>query len=184
MFALVQLRRRVSISTAALAVGMALFMAACGSSAGKSTAPGAADHPATMFKTAKAPGLGTVLTDARGRTVYLLTSGGHTNVPCGDSNGCTKLWPPLPLPAGTPAATAGPGVQASLLGTMRLSDGQMYPTYGGWLLYEFAGDSGSGQARGQGIVSFGGTWYAISPSGDPVTSPVSTPTTSGNGYGY
>jgi hypothetical protein len=67
------------------------------------------------------------------------------------------------------AAKAGSGVQASLLGTMKLSDGETYPTYNGWLMYEFSGDGGPGQGKGQGIKSFGGTWYALSPAGTPVT---------------
>ena len=121
-----------------------------------------------MFSAMNVPGVGMVLVDGRGRTVYLLTSGDHTNVPCDDSSGCTKVWPDLPLPQGTSSAVAGSGLQASLLSTMKLSDGETYPTYNGWLMYEYVGDSGPGQANGQGIQSFGGTWYAISPAGTPV----------------
>jgi predicted lipoprotein with Yx(FWY)xxD motif len=121
-----------------------------------------------MFSAMNVQGVGMVLVDGRGRTVYLLTSGGHTNVPCDDASGCTKVWPDLPLPQGTSSAMAGSGLQASLLSTTKLSDGETYPTYNGWLMYEYVGDSGPGQANGQGIQSFGGTWYAISPAGTPV----------------
>ena len=110
-----------------------------------------------------------VVVDGRGRTIYLLTSGDHTNVPCDDASGCTKVWPDLPLPQGTSAARAGSGIQASLLSTMKLSNGETYPTYNGWLMYEYVGDVGSAQSHGQGIQSFGGTWYAISPAGTPIT---------------
>jgi len=109
-----------------------------------------------------------VVVDGRGRTVYVLTADGHTNAPCTDASGCTKVWPDLPLPDGTSSAKAGTGIQASLLGTMKLSDGETYPTYNGWLMYEYVGDSASGQGTGQGITSFGGTWYALSASGTPV----------------
>jgi predicted lipoprotein with Yx(FWY)xxD motif len=126
--------------------------------------------PSAMFSTAKVAGVGTVLVDGQGRTVYILTTGGHTNVPCTDSSGCTKLWPDLPLPSGTSAAKAGMGVKPSLLGTKKLSDGETYPTYSGWLMYEYTGDSGPGQANGEGIKSFGGTWYVLSPSGQPIKS--------------
>jgi predicted lipoprotein with Yx(FWY)xxD motif len=111
-----------------------------------------------------------VLVDGKGRTVYILTSGGKTNVPCTDASGCTKLWPDLPLPDAVSAAKAGTGVDASLLGTKKLKDGETYPTYNGWLVYEYAGDTGPGQANGQGIKSFGGTWYVLNSSGAPVTS--------------
>lgn len=143
--------------------------------------------PSTMFSTAKVAGVGTVLVDGRGRTVYILTTGGLTNVPCTDSSGCTKLWPDLPLPSGTSAAKAGMGVRASLLGTKKLSDGQTYPTYSGWLVYEYTGDSGPGQTNGEGIKSFGGTWYVLSPSGRPVKSKSggsSNSGGSGGGRGY
>jgi predicted lipoprotein with Yx(FWY)xxD motif len=53
---------------------------------------------------------------------------------------------------------------------MKLSDGETYPTYNGWLMYEYTGDSGPGQANGQGLRSFSGTWYVLNASGNPVTS--------------
>ncbi len=170
------------------AVAAALALTACGSSSkGNAGAGGSAatsSQPGTSFHSVAVSGLGTVVVDARGMTVYILTSGGQKNVPCTDSTGCTKVWPALPLPAGVAAAKAGPGVQASLLGTTKLSDGRTYPTYNGWLMYEYAADPGPGHGGGQGIQSFGGTWYALSPAGSPITSP-STPTTSGSGgYGY
>jgi predicted lipoprotein with Yx(FWY)xxD motif len=140
--------------------------------------------PSAMFSTAKLAGVGTVLVDGRGRTVYILTSGGHTNVPCTDSSGCTKLWPDLPLSSGTSKARAGMGVKASLLGTKKLSDGETYPTYNGWLMYEYAGDSASGQSNGEGITSFGGTWYVLNPGGQPVKSKSGGSSSSGGGGGY
>ena len=56
-----------------------------------------------------------------------------------------------------------------MLGTKKSSDGEKYPTYNGWLMYEYTGDTGPDQVNGQGISSFGGTWYILSPSGDPLT---------------
>jgi hypothetical protein len=84
------------------------------------------------------------------------------------------------------AATAGAGLQKALLATMKSSDGATYPTYKGWLMYEYAGDDATGQANGEGIHSFGGTWYALSPAGTPVMTPSgsSTSGTSGGGYHY
>jgi hypothetical protein len=53
-------------------------------------------------------------------------------------------------------------------------------------MYEYVSDSGPGLAHGQGIQSFGGTWYAISPAGMPVSAgaapAVSSSTSSSNGY--
>jgi hypothetical protein len=75
------------------------------------------------------------------------------------------------------SAKAGTGINASLLGTKTLN-GQTYPTYHGWLMYEYSGDSGPGQAKGQKIKSFGGTWYVLNPAGNLVTS-----TSGGSGGG-
>jgi len=141
-----------------------------------------------MFGTATVSGLGTVIVDAKGRTVYVLTADGKTNVPCEDSTGCTKVWPDLPFPSGVTGAAAGPGAQASMLGSMKLSDGETYPTYNGWLMYEFSGDSGPAQGHGEGIQSFGGTWYALNASGALVrpgaAAATATTAASGGGAGY
>jgi hypothetical protein len=73
----------------------------------------------------------------------------------------------------------------------------MQVTADGAPLYYFSGDSAAGQVNGQGIKSFGGVWYAVQASGQPLTSAaaaastpnaaggaVATPTSSGSSYGY
>jgi predicted lipoprotein with Yx(FWY)xxD motif len=155
-------------------LGVAALLAGCGGGSKPATttttsSPGSAAKPSTSFSTANVSGVGTAVVDGSGRTVYILTADGHTNVPCTAASGCTKLWHNLPLPNGTSAAKGGMGITASLLGTKTLS-GMTFPTYHGWLMYEYTGDSGPGQSNGQGIKSFGGTWYALKASGSPVTS--------------
>jgi predicted lipoprotein with Yx(FWY)xxD motif len=114
-------------------------------------------------------GVGTVLVNGDGRTLYLLSSEKGGKLTCTDRNGCTKFWPDTELPSGMTHGVAGSGVQASLLSTVRSDDGSLYLTYAGYPLYTYVGDSAAGQDHGQGVVSFGGTWWAISPSGAPVT---------------
>jgi predicted lipoprotein with Yx(FWY)xxD motif len=116
----------------------------------------------------------------------MLTSEKGGKITCTDGNGCTKVWPDTELPKGTTAATAGRGVQASLLGTAKGADGDLYVTYHGWPLYTYAGDSGPAEAHGEGLTSFGGTWYVLNAAGTPVTSAHtqssgSSPGGSGNG---
>lgn len=165
-------------------VALAATLAGCGGGSTKPTtslsSPGSSTGAGAKFSTANVSGVGSVVVDGRGRTVYILTSGGHTNVPCTSSSGCTKLWPALPLPGGM-SPKAGTGINASLLGTKTLG-GKSYPTYHGWLMYEYSGDSGAGQANGQGIKSFGGTWYALNASGNPVTSKSGGSGGGGGGY--
>lgn len=171
---------------AAGVLATAMVASACGSNSKTSgRASSGASKPGATFRVANVSGLGMVVVDGRGRTVYNLTSGDHRNVPCGDSNGCTTVWPDLPLPDASSKPRAGSGINASLLGTVKVGS-ETYPTYNGWLMYEYVGDSGPGQASGQGIKSFGGTWFALNPMGRPITStgPSSPSTTSGKGGGY
>jgi predicted lipoprotein with Yx(FWY)xxD motif len=183
-----------TLRAALLAAGV-VALAACGSSSGgnagasaASASSGSGTAPGSSFSVKSVTGLGNVLVDGRGRTVYFLTSGNHHNLTCDSANACTNYWPSLPLPSGMSAATAGAGVNASLLGTMTGSDGKTYPTYGGWLLYEYVGDSGPGQAHGEQIHSFGGVWYAVTAAGAPAmpaAAPAPTPSASTRGgYGY
>jgi predicted lipoprotein with Yx(FWY)xxD motif len=156
----------------------ALAAAACGSSS-RSAATGSTTTVASAcftVKTAMVNGVGTVLVNGNGRNFDLLTSEKGGELTCTDSNGCTGLWPDTKLPSGVSSAVAGAGVQGSLLGTVRSSDGKLLVTYAGYPLYLYAGDSGPGKVGGEGMSSFGGTWWAISPSGAPATrSSSSTP---------
>lgn len=168
----------------------AVALAACGSSGStgaNSTGPGSNSSAGTStsasggstassqaavptVSTAAVAGFGTVLVNGDGRTLYLLTSEKGGQLTCTDANGCTKIWPDTELPSGVTAAKAGSGIQTSLLGTVKDAAGSLYVTYGGYPLYTFAPDSAPGDAKGEGITSFGGTWYVINASGQPVTS--------------
>ena len=111
--------------------------------------------------------LGTVLVAGNGRTLYLLTADSAGKPTC-TASPCIGVWPPLLLPASATSPEAGAGATASLLGTATGAGGATQVTYKGWPLYMYSGDSGPGQNNGEGISSFGGTWYAISPTGQPV----------------
>jgi predicted lipoprotein with Yx(FWY)xxD motif len=178
------------MAAASLATAAVIGLAACGSSSKKvGAASPSTSAPAAASVTIAAtnvPGVGTVLVNASdGKTLYLLTSEKGGKLTCTDANGCTKVWPDTELPAGVTQATAGKGVQASMLGTVKNTAGNLYVTYGGWPLYEYSGDPGPGMANGQAIVSFGGTWWALNAAGQPVTTAAggsSTSTTSGYKY--
>jgi predicted lipoprotein with Yx(FWY)xxD motif len=137
-----------------------------GPTGGGSTIPAAPTTVTTGTKlsTAKVPGTGTVVVDAKGRTVYAFANG-KKNAPC--SSACGSTWLSVVLPSGTKAAQAGPGITASLLGTMT-KGGKTFLTYNGYLLYEYTGDSAAGEANGSGNIDRGGTWSALSPAGKPL----------------
>lgn len=166
-------------ATLAVSAGAGLLVAACGggSSPTPSTSTGGSNAAITVAA-ANVSGLGTVLVNGDGRTLYILSSEQGGKLTCTDDNGCTKVWPDTELPSGVSSGVAGSGVDSSKLSTVKSAGGKLYLTYGGWPLYTYTGDSGTMQSHGQGITSFGGTWYALSTSGQPVTSPA----TSSNGY--
>ena len=184
-------RRRGSLRSwllaGGLALGTAVTAAACGSSSSGTAAssPGSsAPAAAATISTKSVPGVGTVLVNGQGRTLYMLTSEKGGKNTCTQANGCTQAWPETLLAHGVTTAKAGSGVQSSLLGTVKDTSGNLEVTYNHWRLYTFAGDSGPGAAKGQGLSSFGGTWYVLNGSGNPVTSSPSGNASSGGGNGY
>jgi predicted lipoprotein with Yx(FWY)xxD motif len=179
-------RRAGSTGLAAVAVvGLALALSACSSSPSSSSSnsstssTGAPSASATVKSTSSAQ-YGAILVDSAGMTLYMLSSDTPTTSTCTGS--CVSIWPPL-ISSGTPLA--GPGLNASLLGTLTRSDGSKQVTYNGHPLYTYSGDSSAGQVNGEGIKAFGGTWYVLDTAGQAVTKPMasSTSTTSG-GYSY
>jgi len=157
-------------------IGVALLVAACGSSSSHSTASGAPSAPSApsssgssasadhvVVGTAKGPD-GTYLTAASGRALYLWV--GDSNEKSNCSGDCATSWPPVITTSGP---TAGAGVVAADLGTITRSDGSRQVTYKGHPLYYFVVDSGPGTTKGQGSDSFGAKWWLVAPSGAPIT---------------
>jgi predicted lipoprotein with Yx(FWY)xxD motif len=143
--------------TACLAVAVvasAFAVTGCGGGAG-------AGGPQYEVLARTIPGLGKIITDGYGFTLYLYVPDHRGASVC--TGLCAKQWPPLVLPRGVTRPRAGPGVRASLLGTVRRGDGALQETYGGWPLYLWQGDQAAGQATGQAEDM--GLWYAVAVSG-------------------
>jgi predicted lipoprotein with Yx(FWY)xxD motif len=121
---------------------------------------------AAVISTKNVAGLGTVLVNAQGRTLYMFTSDKDQKVTC--VSGCAGLWPPAKLASGQKPVAAG-GAKSSLLGSDPDPEGGEVITYAGWPLYTYAADSGPGTADGQGVNADGGLWYVLSPSGSKIT---------------
>jgi predicted lipoprotein with Yx(FWY)xxD motif len=111
-------------------------------------------------------GLGPVLVNAQGRTLYMFTPDNHAKVTCLSS--CASIWPPAKLASGQ-KATAGGEAKGSLLGSDPDPEGGDVVTYAGWPLYTYAADSEAGTADGQGVSANGGLWYVLAPSGKMIT---------------
>ena len=153
------------VRAGALALVVALLAAAC--SHKHPPPPKTGTAPSVTIRTGNVLGVGTVLVNGPGWTVYsLLSLRGQKPVPC-TSSACTKKWLPLLLPKGVSAAKARPGARASLLGTTKVPAGTQV-TYRGQPLYVYSGDKGPHQCLGRGIASFGGAWHLLLPSGRPM----------------
>ena len=164
------------LSSAAVVPLMALAVAACGGSGG--SAATAATPPKTTHATSATvslanTGLGSILVDSPGRTLYLFEADSGTKSAC--SGACAAAWPPL-LAHGKP--TVGSGLNASLIGTAKRSNGAVQVTYNGHPLYLFVKDTAAGQTTGQGLTAFGAPWYALSAAGDANTTQPSSSSTS------
>ena len=82
--------------------------------------------PSATVQTSEHPDLGTILTDASGRALYLFTPDERDISNC--AGGCALAWPPL-LTVGDPAAAEG--ISSDHLGTITRDDGYSQVTYNG-----------------------------------------------------
>jgi predicted lipoprotein with Yx(FWY)xxD motif len=120
--------------------------------------------PAYTVTTRHVTGLGTILVDGKGQTLYVFLQdhrSGHSTC----NSECAVQWPPLLLPAGITKPLASSGAKSSLLATTRRIDGAVQVTYKGWPLYRFALDTAPGVTAGEGLDNLGGLWYVMNPKG-------------------
>jgi predicted lipoprotein with Yx(FWY)xxD motif len=163
------------LSSAAVVPLIALAVAACGGSGNAATAatPPKTTHATSATVSLASTGLGSILVDSTGRTLYLFEADSGTKSAC--SGACAAAWPPL-LAHGKP--TIGSGLNASLIGTAKRSNGTEQVTYNGHPLYLFVKDTAAGQTTGPGLTAFGAPWYVLSAAGDAITTPPSSSSTS------
>ncbi len=133
-----------------------MCLAACGSG-----------HPASAspvweVQAGQVRGLGTIVTDGHGFTLYIYQPDHQGPSVC--TGVCAVQWPPLVLPRGVRHPVAGPGVNPALLGTAPRAGGVLQITYDRWPLYLYQDDTAPGQATGQAEDM--GAWYVMSVSGN------------------
>ena len=134
--------------------------------------------PAEQLAAMDHDALGAYLTDAHGRTLYIVVDDGDRTVECAGE--CADAWPPFTLEsidammgesmANDPMAMTT--IDAELVGAVARSDGTTQVTYQGHPLYYFVGDEEPGEVNCQAIENFGGTWYVIAPDGGVVKAPL------------
>ena len=168
------MRRLLVVAAASAAI--VLVAAGCGkssSSKSASSSPPATSPPTTaapattaaggVMVAIKSSGLGRILVDGSGRTLYLFEKDKGTTSSC--YGACAGGWPPYTT---TGAPQAGSGAAASLLGTTTRTDGTTQVTYKDHPLYYFVGDKQPGEVTGEGVNAFGAKWYVLAPSGNKI----------------
>jgi predicted lipoprotein with Yx(FWY)xxD motif len=166
----------------AMGVVAAFLLAACGgksnsngSAAGSGSSPsGGATGAATVtVNTGTASGVGTVLVNAQGLTLYHWKGETTSSLKCTGST-CLSTWL-IAKVAGGGAPSGGMHVTGKLATFSRSDGAGTQVTYNGMPLYTYTGDSSPGQANGQGLF---GVWFAVTP-----TMTATSTGSSGGGYG-
>jgi len=164
-------QRKLTFALGLATVLAALVIAGCGGgsssssseaggSGGENSAVNASESGGGTIGAAEIEGLGSVLVDSEGMTVYEFTVDEGSMSNC--YGGCEKIWPPVTT---TGKPTAGEGAMAPALGTTKRKDGTEQVTYKGHPLYTFAEDEGPGEANGNEVE---GTWFALDEAGTAV----------------
>jgi predicted lipoprotein with Yx(FWY)xxD motif len=138
----------------------ALIVTGCGSSgSGGSGSSGstsgthsAAPAAGNTLKSAKIGGA-TVLTNAKGFTLYWFVPDTSTKSNCNGS--CAAFWPPVKGPVKLAAGLKGK------VGTITRSDGSTQATYNGHPLYTYKLDTKPGENSGNGVNNSGGVWHEM-----------------------
>jgi predicted lipoprotein with Yx(FWY)xxD motif len=125
--------------------------------------PPNAEEGTVFVSLGSAAGLGQVLVDSAGHTLYSFSKDSGETSAC--EGACEKAWPPLLIAHGEPEPSNG--AAAARLGTITRPDGTRQVTYAGHPLYGYSGDKQPGEANGNGSSAFGGTWSALKGSGSP-----------------
>jgi predicted lipoprotein with Yx(FWY)xxD motif len=168
----------------AVAATALLTLSACGSGSSSTAAQqpatssggGTAGHGVSVASTS----LGKVLVDSRGMTLYTLSADGQDKSTC--TTECLQFWPAV--------SPGGAGKLSVTTGRTTTTAGSAIATVAGHPVYTFSQDQQPGDVNGEGLNEFGGTWYAVSATGQPVTGSGQAPSggssssTTGRGYGY
>jgi predicted lipoprotein with Yx(FWY)xxD motif len=117
---------------------------------------------ATPISLGEATGVGTVLVDSEGMTLYYFQKDQKGSGKSKCEGACAAAWPPLTT-EGEPEAIKG--VKAAMLGTIERQDGTTQVTYAGWPLYTFVEDKKPGEDNGTDSKAFGAAWYPLHSNG-------------------
>jgi predicted lipoprotein with Yx(FWY)xxD motif len=157
------MRKAVTLALMALAVLLTTSLA------GAAVRREATSNATVVVSARTIAGLGKVLVNAKGRTLYMFVPDKQKRVTCVKS--CASIWPPLKAAKGE-KLTGKNGAETRLLGLDKDPSGGYVVTYDKWPLYTYLPDTKPGQATGQAVNSAGGLWYVLSTKGAVVKAKV------------
>jgi predicted lipoprotein with Yx(FWY)xxD motif len=190
---------KLTLTLVASFAAAAALLSACASSSGSgsssststaaaASSPAATPAAATGSISTASGALGTYLVDGSGKSIYILTS----DKPGGASactTQCLTFWPPVAAPSPLPTISGA----TAKFATFTAADGSSELTINGYPAYTFKNDTAPGMTAGQGVKSFGGVWWLVTPSGSWITTAAasssnaaasSSASKAGSGYGY
>ncbi len=100
--------------------------------------------------------LGTVLTDAKGMTLYFFARDIPGNGTSACSGACAAIWPVFSVNQ----VVVSPPLARADFSSITRSDGTAQTSYKGWPLYYYAADAQPGDMKGDG---FTGNWFVAKP---------------------
>jgi predicted lipoprotein with Yx(FWY)xxD motif len=122
-----------------------------------------------------------IAVNAHGAAVYELLPETTKHLLCTTASGCPKFWPPVTVSEGA-KITKGAGLKGKV-GSFT-HNGITQLTLNGHPLYTFALDKVKGTAKGDGLMSFGGTWHVFKEGQSQSTNSTSTPAPMPGPTGY
>jgi len=112
----------------------------------------------TFLQALRVKGATPVLVDSSHRTLYLLSNEKSAHLHC--TGTCLTYWPPVLVSKAVTKLSLGPGVKGKI-GFVARTRSMKQVTFNSYPLYRFSGDAGAGKTNGEGLASYGGTWYAL-----------------------
>jgi predicted lipoprotein with Yx(FWY)xxD motif len=189
-------RFRLGLTVSGMALASAGLLAACGGSgtggygsSGSGSSNGSSNSGNTTIMTRSTSGVGTVLTDGSGKTLYTPEQEASGKIVC--TGACVGFW--FPALSSSAKVSSKANLPGKLATVKRPDSGKLQVTYNGMPLYTFKLDSGPGSTKGNDFSdSFGSTkftWFAMTTKGSAKSNSSSSTTPSssssnGGGYGY
>jgi predicted lipoprotein with Yx(FWY)xxD motif len=144
-----------SALTVAVAAVLAVLAVTALAAAPKSSKPGALNVARSVEVGSKHE---PIAVNAHGAAVYELLPETTKHLLCTTASGCPNFWPPVTVSKGA-KITKGAGLKGRV-GSFT-HNGITQLTLNGHPLYTFVEDKRKGEAHGDGLKSFGGTWHVL-----------------------